>query len=277
MPPTLPTLFVSHGAPTFALEPGSTGRALAAWATRLPAPRAVLVVSAHWETDTPTASVAARPATIHDFHGFPAPLYALHYPAPGAPWLGERVTTLLGAAGFDARTDARRGLDHGAWVPMLHLYPHADVPVAQLSIQPHLGPAHHFAVGQALAPLTTENVLVIGSGSVTHNLREFRMADENEAVQPYVDEFRAWLVARLAARDLDAVLDYRSRAPHAVRSHPTEDHLLPLFVALGAAGDAHRLERLHAAVTYAVIGMDAYVFGAERLQACERTQAGQAA
>jgi 4,5-DOPA dioxygenase extradiol len=263
----LPTFFVSHGAPTFALEPGSTGTALASLARRLPRPRAVLAVSAHWDTAGPATGASNSPETIHDFYGFPAALYELRYPAPGAPWLAERVAGLLTRADIATAMDPGRGLDHGAWVPMLHMWPEADIPVAQLSIQAHLGPAHHYAVGQALAPLAEEGVLVLGSGGVTHNLREFRMSRENESVAPYVVEFRDWLAARIAAGDIDAVLDYRARAPHAVRAHPSEDHFLPLFVALGAAAKGLRHERAHAAVTYGVIGMDAYVFAAERLGA----------
>jgi len=262
----LPTLFVSHGAPTLALDPGSTGAALASLAARMPRLRAILAISAHWETETPTVSGATHPATIHDFSGFPEPLYGLRYPALGAPWLAERVSALLQAAGFRSAVDPGRGLDHGAWVPLLHMWPDADVPVTQLSIQTRLGPAHHFALGQALAPLAAEGVLVLGTGSVTHNLREFRMSGENEAIAPYVVEFRDWMAERLAAGDTASVIDYRSRAPHAARAHPSEDHLLPLFVALGAAAGGKRNERTHAAVTYGVIGMDAYVFAADRLE-----------
>ena len=263
----LPTLFVSHGAPTFALEPGSTGAALAALARRLPRPRAILAVSAHWETATPVVSAATAPETIHDFYGFPAPLYRLRYPASGAPWLAERVAALLGDASLRATIDPGHGLDHGAWVPLMHMWPDADIPVAQLSIQTHLGPAHHYGLGKALAPLAHEGVLMLASGGVTHNLREFRMSRENESVEPYVVEFRNWLAERLAAGDVDAVLDYRARAPHAARAHPSEDHFLPLFVAFGAATGGRRNERAHEAVTYGVIGMDAYVFAAERLDA----------
>lgn len=263
----LPTLFVSHGAPTFALEPGSTGAALAALAQRLPRPRAILAVSAHWETPGPAVSAATAPETIHDFYGFPAPLYQLRYPAAGAPWLADRVATLLGETKQGATIDPGRGLDHGAWVPLMHMWPEADIPVAQLSIQTHLGPSHHYAVGQALAPLAREGVLILASGGVTHNLREFRMSRENESIAPYVVEFRDWLAEHLVADDVDAVLDYRARAPHGARAHPSEDHFLPLFVALGAAAGSQRFERVHAAVTYGVIGMDAYVFAAERLDA----------
>lgn len=261
----LPTLFVSHGAPTFALDPGSTGAAIASLAARLTRPKAILAVSAHWETAAPAVSAATAPETIHDFYGFPEPLYRLRYPAAGAPWLADRVAALLGQAKLPIAVDGSQGLDHGAWVPLLHMWPKADIPVVQLSIQTNLGAAHHYAVGQALAPLAEEGVLILGSGGVTHNLREFRVSRENESVAPYVTEFRDWLAERLAAGDTEAVVDYRNRAPHAVRAHPSEDHFLPLFVAYGAAAAGRRHERVHAAVTYGVIGMDAYVFAAERL------------
>jgi 4,5-DOPA dioxygenase extradiol len=261
----LPTLFVSHGAPTFALDPGSTGAAIASLAARLPRPKAILAVSSHWETAASAVSAATAPETIHDFYGFPEPLYQLRYPAPGAPWLAERVAELLGQANLPIAIDGAHGLDHGAWVPLLHMWPKADIPVVQLSIQTHLGAAHHYAVGQALAPLADDGVLILGSGGITHNLREFRMSRENESVAPYVAEFCDWLADRLAADDTEAVVDYRTRAPHAVRAHPSEDHFLPLFVAYGAASGGQRHERVHAAVTYGVIGMDAYMFAAERL------------
>lgn len=261
----VPSLFVSHGAPTFALEPGLAGRHLARVASRIGRPTAILVISAHWDTDTPSVSATPRPDTIHDFFGFPEPLYDLRYACPGAPPLAARARELLAEAGFAARTDATRGLDHGAWVPLMHLFPDADIPVAQLSVQSRLGPAHHWAVGRALAALRDEGVLMIGSGSITHNLREFRMAPEDADEAPYVHEFRAWMADRIAARDHDALLHYRTTAPHAVRAHPTEEHLLPLFVALGAAATDDTNERIHSGVTYGVIGMDTYLFGtAER-------------
>lgn len=260
----LPTLFVSHGAPTFALDPGRAGAGLGRVGARLPRPAAILVVSAHWETGRPAVSLATRPDTIHDFHGFPEPLYRLRYPAPGAPALATRTHELLTAAGFDCDADSSQGLDHGAWVPLMHLYPDADIPVTQLSIQTHLGPEHHWALGQALTPLTRENVLVIGSGSMTHNLREFRRLPEDSGEAPYVHDFREWLAGVIGNRDYAALLRYRTAAPEAARAHPTEDHFLPLFVALGAAAEGERHARLHDGVTFGVIGMDNYLFAAER-------------
>jgi len=254
----LPTVFISHGAPMLAIEPGKTGAALAALGRKLPRPRAILMVSAHWETPAPMLSTAQAPETIYDFFGFPEALYRIRYPAPGSPDLARRAKALLDAAGLHAGLDPTRGLDHGAWVPLLHLYPQADVPVTQLSIQPHLSPLHHYQVGEALRPLLQEGVLVIGSGSLTHNLREFR-ARPGE-VAPYVREFQDWTLQAIGAKDVAALLDYRKLAPHAERAHPTDEHLLPIFVALGAAGACGTGHRLVDEVTYGVIAMDAYLF-----------------
>jgi 4,5-DOPA dioxygenase extradiol len=224
-------------------------------------PAAILVVSAHWETDRPAVSAAARNETIHDFYGFPPELYRLTYPAPGSAAVAERVAALLAEAGFEPLLDHRRGLDHGAWVPLLLAYPEADVPVLQLSLQTALGPAHHFALGRALAPLRDERILVVGSGSFTHNLREMRGHGIEDAAPEWVTAFADWMDAALVGGWTEDLLAYRRLAPFAARNHPTEEHLLPLFVALGAAGPSPpRVERLHASATYSVLRMDAYRF-----------------
>jgi 4,5-DOPA dioxygenase extradiol len=255
---TMPTLFISHGAPMLAVEPGDTGAALTRLGRSLPRPKGIVMVSAHWETSAPMVSTAQRPETIHDFGGFPDELYRIQYRAPGAPELAQRVKQVLDAAGLQAGLDPGRGLDHGAWVPLLYLYPDADVPVTQLSIQPHLSPVHHYRLGEALRPLLEEDVLVIGSGSLTHNLREFRTRPAG--VEPYVRAFQDWMKHSIEAKDVAAVLDYRRLAPDAVRAHPTDEHLLPLFLALGAAGACANASRMVDEVTYGVIAMDTYVF-----------------
>lgn len=257
--PRLPAVFVSHGSPTLALDPGSTGPALGRLAASIPRPQAILVASAHWVAPRPSVSAAPHPETIHDFGGFPRPLFEIRYPAPGAPALAERAQALLRASGIEAAIDPGRGLDHGAWVPLRFMYPQADVPVTQIAIQP--GDArHHHRVGAALAPLADEGVLILGSGSITHDLGAVRWREgENENVPDWVEAFRAWMADRLLANDVEALLDYRKRAPHAVRNHPTEDHLLPLFVPLGAAGASPRVERANDVVTFGVLGMDAFV------------------
>ncbi|HKQ31331.1 MAG TPA: class III extradiol ring-cleavage dioxygenase, partial [Burkholderiales bacterium] len=239
MPNRLATVFVSHGSPMHAIEAGSAGEAWRNIAAALPRPRAVLMVSAHWETDRPAVSSASRPETIHDFSGFPESLSRIRYPAPGVPAVARRIDELLGASDFTVDLDGDRGLDHGAWVPLSYMYPQADVPVLQLSVQPRSTPARHLALGRALHALTGEGVLLVGSGHMTHNLGDW-MRDKPV---PYVSEFRDWIHERIGHQDHESLVAYRSLAPHAVRAHPTEEHFLPLFVALGAAGMPYRPER----------------------------------
>jgi 4,5-DOPA dioxygenase extradiol len=252
----LATVFISHGSPMHAIEAGSAGDAWREIGTTLPRPHAALVVSAHWETERPTVSGTSRPETIHDFSGFPEPLYRIRYPAPGAPTFAKRVHALLGASGFDAEVDNERGLDHGAWVPLSYMYPQADVPVLQLSVQPSLTPTHHLALGRALAALAEEGVLVIGSGHMTHNLRDWMRGGSVS----YVREFRDWVDERLQGRDVESLTAYRTLAPHAARAHPSEEHFLPLFVALGAAGLVYEPQRVFAEMERGALAMDAYLF-----------------
>ncbi|MFO1195108.1 MAG: class III extradiol ring-cleavage dioxygenase [Rhodoferax sp.] len=257
----LPTLFVSHGAPTFAIEPGLAGAQLQALGRALGTPQAILVVSPHWMTPQIEITASARPATVHDFGGFPRALYSLQYPAPGAPALAERIRQLLASRGLPARLEPQRGLDHGAWVPLMHLYPGAQVPVLQVSLPFDTDAAGAFALGQALAPLAREGVLIVGSGSLTHNLHEFRAGASHTA--PYAAEFAAWV--RQAVRDgatirLQQTLEL---APHAARAHPTPEHFLPLLVAAGAAGAALPATVLDGGIRHGVLAMESYVFGAE--------------
>jgi 4,5-DOPA dioxygenase extradiol len=255
----LPSVFVSHGAPTLALADTPASRFLRTLGATLGRPRAVLAVSAHWETAKPAVTAHPDNETIHDFGGFPAPLYQLRYPAPGSVALAERVCDLLAAEGLPSGMDRVRGLDHGAWVPLLLMYPQADIPVVELSVQSRLGPAHHLQLGRALAALREEDVLVLGSGSFTHDLRRIRW-QEDAALEPDVVQFADWMDAALAEGRVCDLLTYRTKAPHAVRNHPTEEHLLPLYVALGAAGAQPRPERLHSSGSMGVLRMDAYAF-----------------
>ena len=255
-----PTLFVSHGAPTLPLTDAPARDFLATLGTRLGRPRAILVASAHWETDAPMLNAPKVNETIHDFHGFPRALYEMRYPAPGAPELVERAEDLLAAAGLPSATDPVRGLDHGAWVPLKLMYPQADIPVAQISVQSDLGPAHHVQVGRALAKLREEDVLVLGSGSFTHDLRRFRGSRIDAEQQPDVVAFAEWFDRALTENRTADLLTYRRLAPHAVDNHPTEEHLLPIFVALGAAGDAAKAERLHDSAMFGFLRMDVYAF-----------------
>lgn len=255
----LPALFVSHGAPLFALEPGQTGPALARLGTELRSRvplRGVVVLSPHWMSQGLRVMTGGQPATWHDFGGFPRPLYALQYPAPGDPALADEVLRLLQAAGMQALADAQRPFDHGAWVPLMHLLPQADVPVVQLSLPVMAGPAEVLALGQALAPLREQGVLLLGSGSMTHNLSEFFGGEREPA--PYVGAFSRWVESALERGDLPALLDYRRQAPHAQRAHPSEDHFLPLFFALGAAGGAASRPRyVSREVMHSMLAMDA--------------------
>ncbi len=256
----LPTLFVPHGAPTFALRPGAAGAALAAAAARLPRPRAIVVVSAHWETAVPTVGSSTggdKGRTIHDFRGFPEPLYNIEYPAGGDAGASGDVLAALATAGFPVQA-AERGLDHGAWIPLRLMYPAADIPVIPLALQHGLGPVHHYAVGRALAGLPARDILIVASGNLTHNLRDYQTAHREDASPAYVAAFAAWIAERLAAHDIDALLDYRAQAPEAVRAHPSEEHLLPLFVALGAAGNGWQAERLYSGIDDHVLAMDSF-------------------
>lgn len=256
-----PALFVPHGAPTFALHPGAAGAALAATARTLARPRAIVIVSAHWETAMPTVGFADRPETLYDFWGFPEELYTLRYPATGCREAAQEVVAALEAAGLPVQRDEQRGLDHGAWIPLRLMFPDADAPVIPLSLQSRSGPEAAWRLGQALASLAAQGFLVIGSGNMTHNLGDFQRVRRNGGQTPaYVREFAEWMADRLAARDLPALLDYRRQAPGAVQAHPTDEHLLPLYVALGAGGNAARIERFHAGLDDYVLAMDAYAF-----------------
>ncbi|MEZ5706948.1 MAG: class III extradiol ring-cleavage dioxygenase [Burkholderiaceae bacterium] len=257
----LPTLFISHGSPTFAIEPAKAGPALAALGATLPRPKAVLVVSPHWMTREPRVATTAAPKTIHDFGGFPDALYQLNYPAPGAPEVAARAIEVLRAAGWSAEADAQWGLDHGAWVPLLYLLPQADVPVFQVSLPARLDGARAYAYGQALAPLADEGVLIVGSGSLTHNLYEVRFDAPDARGETYATEFAAWIAQTLRNRDHLRLQQTMAVAPHAQRAHPTAEHLWPLMVAAGAAGAEAPVTRIDGGITHGVLSMDAYQFG----------------
>jgi 4,5-DOPA dioxygenase extradiol len=255
----LPTLFLSHGAPTLPLESGAVPDFLKQLGQTLPTPKAILVVSAHWETKQPLVSAATHPRTIHDFSGFPKELYQMQYPAPGAPKLAARVVELLADAGMPCEVSVVRGLDHGAWTPLILMYPPANIPVTQLSIQPGLSPQYHFQLGQSLQSLRDEGVLILASGNATHNLRELNPTEQ--AISPeWVTQFAQWLDDAILAGNTESLLHYRELAPFAVRNHPTDEHLLPMFVAMGAAGNPVEATQLHSSFTYGVLSMAAYAF-----------------
>jgi len=256
---TLPTVFVSHGAPTFANEPGLAGAQLRALGQALDKPQAILVVSPHWMTRSVEITATAQPDTVHDFGGFPRALYAIQYPVAGSPQLAARVKQVLSPRGITASLDTRRGLDHGAWVPLLHMYPDADVPVVQVSIPFDTDEAKALALGRALAPLAAEGVLIVGSGSLTHNLYEFRMGDAHEA--GYAREFSLWVRDAVVHGDMHRIAQALRDAPHAARAHPTTEHFLPLLVAAGAAGAPRPTTVLDGGIRHGVLAMESYVFG----------------
>lgn len=257
----LPTLFVSHGSPMLAIADSPARRFLLELGQSLPRPDAILVASAHWESlGAPAVSLAAQPATIHDFGGFPDALFAIQYPARGAPAVAQRAAELLQQAGFAVKRSPDRGLDHGAWVPLRLMYPDADISVMQVSIMRGASPAEHDKMGRALAGLRNQGVLVVGSGSLTHNLYEFRGHAIDAPVPSWVSDFGDWMNTMLEAGQRDALLDYRRKAPSAERNHPTDEHLLPLFVAMGAAGAEASARRVHTSYEYGVLAMDVYAF-----------------
>ena len=257
----LPTLFVSHGSPMLAIEPGVYGEAWKRMAASLPRPTAILMISAHWNTRQPALSAAINPETIHDFGGFPAALYEIRYPAPGAPELSHEVAELLQAADIPVALAPDRGLDHGAWVPLQQMYPEADIPVTQLSVQPRLDAQWHIQLGTALQPLREKNVLIIGSGSLTHNLREFHFDEFNtDVADDYVHDFQNWMHAALQRNDHAVLADWLQQAPQARRAHPTTEHLLPFFVAYGAAGKTPQMQITLANYSGGALAMDCYVF-----------------
>jgi len=279
----LPSLFVSHGSPMIALEPGAAGAFMQRLGPQIDAtfgrPKAIVSVSAHTAARVPVLLAAPRHAAIYDFGGFDPKLRTLRYDAPGAPQLAPRVAALLEAAGIGVQSVAEGGLDHGAWTALRYIYPAADIPVLPLAFVPDQSPAEQFKLGQALAPLAAEGVLVLGSGSITHNLRRvFVNGLRAPTDQPEIPEsaaFRRWIHERSGARDWDALFAYRSRAPHAVDMHPTDEHLLPWYVAAGAGGRDAAPIRLHDSVTLGSLGMDAYAFGPEagRLAAALQVEA----
>ncbi|MCC6889674.1 MAG: dioxygenase [Hyphomicrobiales bacterium] len=256
----LPALYISHGSPRLIVEPSAARDFLQGLAKSLRKPRAIVIATAHFLTGRPAVVGDANPGMIYDFGGMPE-LRKLVYSAPGDPQVAIKVAGLWQAAGFAPAVVTDYGYDHGAWVPLMLLYPEADVPVVPIAVQPQLGPAHHLALGKALASLREENILVIGSGSLTHNLHAFYASDlaADAPALPWVESFTHWIHERIETGAADDLLDYRTLAPHAADNHPTDEHLLPLFIAMGAGGEKGR--RIHSSTRNGVIAMDTYAFG----------------
>jgi len=260
----MPTLFISHGSPMLAVVDSAARRFLTHVGPRLPAPTAVLVVSAHYDTPMTEVTSATRPETIHDFGGFPDELYRLRYPAVGAPELAQHVVERLTSAALPARLAPTRGLDHGAWIPLSLMFPRAEVPVLQVSIDSSGTPEQHFALGRALRSLREAGTLLLGSGGATHNLSLYAHARgrNDESTPPeWVEAFNEWTAGAIAARRWDDLFRYSERAPYAAQNHPTAEHFLPLFVTLGAAYDDEKGVRIHSSYDRGLLSLDAYAFG----------------
>jgi 4,5-DOPA dioxygenase extradiol len=253
-----PVMFIAHGAPTFALKPEKLGQRLGELGRLLPDVKVVLVVSPHWQSHELRVMTTSEPGTIHDFGGFDPELYGIRYRVAGHPALAHEAGQLLAEAGLTVRFDDSRGLDHGAWVPLVHLLPEGNRPVFQISMPVTLDPAGAFQLGRILAPLRDRGVMILGSGNLTHNLFEFRQLHMEGG--PYIDEFTAWVQKAVLSHDIEQLLNYRNLAPHASRAHPTEEHYLPLLVAMGAC-DGEPTCVIDGGVTHGVLAMESYAWG----------------
>lgn len=258
-PETLSPLFLAHGSPMLALTDIPAQRFLKELGDKIPAPKGIVILSPHWETDGQKISAPGTLKTIHDFYGFPKPLYDITYPANASAELVGQVTSLLKTAGIDAKEDTTWGLDHGAWVPLSLLYPKLSVPVVELSLPHGSTPESVHALGRSLAPLAGQGILLIGSGSTTHNLRE--IAREGAPVPPWAKDFDEWIDEGLRRGDISWFADLNG-APEFRRAHPTEEHLLPLFFAMGAAGRDVPAKLLHRSYSHGSISMSYYSFPA---------------
>ncbi|MEM7466636.1 MAG: class III extradiol ring-cleavage dioxygenase [Pseudomonadota bacterium] len=265
---TMASLFISHGAPTLPIEDSPARAFFSEFGNSIPRPKAIVIASAHWDTNgVSVLSGSGTLSTIHDFYGFPSELYEMQYPAPALGVLGDKVIGSLEDAGFKVELEQERGLDHGAWVPLKLMFPNADIPVAQISVNTARSPEYHWRLGRALAALKNDDYLVIGSGTMTHNLGDvgdFHGEKNNFDEVTYVEEFSRWMEARLAANETNALLEYRERAPNAKRAHPTAEHILPFYIALGAAGVSWQANLIHRSCIYGVINLDAYAFHVAR-------------
>lgn len=255
-----PALFISHGSPMFAIEPGTLGGKLGELGLGWDGLKGIVVLSPHWQTKGLSIASNPRPKTIHDFGSFPRVLFTLDYPAPGSEELARKVFQLLNSADIHAELDSNQGLDHGVWVPLMHLRPQADIPVVPISMPVDVTPTALYALGQRISDLRKEGIAIIGSGSMTHNLYEFRGAHFTDA-EPYVTEFSSWVRSHVTNRDLASLLNYRVLAPHAVRAHPTDEHFLPLFFALGASFAHEAMQVLTTEVRYGMLSMESYAWG----------------
>ena len=253
---TLPGLFISHGSPMLALNPEQVGPALERLSLNLPTPRAIIVMSAHWESEDLEVNTSVRPTTWHDFRGFPPELYQLRYPAPGEPELAEHILQLFADAGLNAHANSTRPRDHGVWMPLLHMYPQANIPVVAVSLPMQMTAQQIYHVGQVLSHLRKAQMLLIGSGSITHNLRALSWHGETTSTPEWASAFRNYVVHKLGHSDYDAVLDWEN-IPYLAQNHPTLEHLAPLFFAMGTGS---RFNVVHSSFSMGALGMDIYRF-----------------
>lgn len=257
----MPTVFVSHGAPTLTLEHVPARKFLEDLGSRYQSVRAVLCISAHWNTERPWVNAGKTHKTIHDFYGFPRELYSIEYPARGSPDLAHQVVKLLRDSGVTCDLDPRRGLDHGAWVPLRLMYPNADVPVIQLSIHHDVDPAYHMALGEAIKDVRETGVLVLGSGGAVHPLGNPQASlGPGALTDDWAKEFNAWLTSAVTRGDRESLINYRTIAPYAEEAHPYPDHYMPLLAAFGAAGPGARGTVLHQSWDLGDLGMGAFEF-----------------
>ncbi len=260
-----PSIFISHGGPNIVIEPSEARTYLMNLEAVTGRPKAIVLVSAHFETDGPVVVTDPAPGMIYDFGGFSPELSQMVYAAPGDPELGMRVAHLLSDAGMDVRVAPQRGYDHGAWTSMMLAFPQADIPIVQLSIDPNEDAAYHYALGKALAPLRQKGVMLVGSGHITHNLRAVFGAMRgglrpDAAMTAKVEEFTQWFADKFATGEREAILNWREQAPHVAENHPTDEHLMPLFFAFGAGGESPKAERVHASRQFGFFAFDSWKF-----------------
>jgi 4,5-DOPA dioxygenase extradiol len=255
----LPPIFISHGAPTLPLENIPAREFLKELGSHYQNIKAILCISAHWQTVTPTVNSLEEPDTIHDFYGFPEELYKIKYPARGDPELAEQVAGLIKDKGLSCDINHERGLDHGTWVPMMLMFPHANIPVVQLSIQNNLNPTQHLKIGRAIEELRKDEVLIMGSGGAVHPLgfAGFRFGGETDQ---WATDFDDWLTDAVTRGDERLLTNYRQLAPYPERAHPYPDHYMPLLTAFGAAGVGAKGHLIHHSWYAGDLGMAAYQF-----------------
>jgi 4,5-DOPA dioxygenase extradiol len=248
-----PAVFVSHGSPMTALENGPYAKALAAFGESL-TPKAIVVISAHWQEPDIRVAAGAHPALIYDFGGFPQDLYEVKYDAPGSPELANEVDAVFKSAGFEATLDTRRGWDHGVWVPLRLMFPQASIPVVETSL-PMRAPRELYKMGQALGRLRSKGVLVIGSGGLVHNLRLMNWREKNAPVDDWAQEFQQWVKQRVERQGLSDLFEYAKLARHALQAVPTPEHFAPLFPVLGAAGKSAKSSSIFEGIEHGNMSM----------------------